>query len=118
MVRPKSASTSASRAFSFWAAAKAEPWSLSSSLSSAMRLCSAATTGMEAGRTEMLARKGKSVKQKVIKASTVQLVDLGRLSIDSELRFGESPETAGIGFEKLLEDLTALFGDNLKKRAK
>jgi len=52
------------------------------------------------------------------KASTVQPVDLGRLGVDGELSFSESPEAAGVGFEEFLENLAAFFDDNLSRRAR
>ena len=83
-----------------------------------MRPCSAVVTGMEAGKTEMSAQKKESVKQKMIKQSTIQPVDLGRLGVDGELSFSESPEAAGVGVEEFLENLAAFFDDNLSRRAR
>ena len=66
------------------------------------------STGERASRTEVRSDE----------AITFQLVDLDLLVVNRKLSFSESSEAAGIGFEEFLEDLAALFDDNLSRRAR
>ena len=85
-----------------------------------MRFCSSVTIGREAGKTRDVSTEGRvsRTEDRSNEANTFQPVDLGRLIVNSELSFSESPEAAGIGLENLLEDLAAFFNDDLSRRAR
>jgi len=85
-----------------------------------MRFCSSVTTGREAGKTRDVSTEERvsRTEDRSNEANTFQPVDLGRLIVNGELSFSESPEAAGIGLENLLEDLAAFFNDDLSRRAR
>jgi len=85
-----------------------------------MRFCSSVTIGREAGKIREVSTEGRvsRTEDRGNEANTFQPVDLGRLIVNGELSFSESPEAAGIGLENLFEDLAAFFNDDLSRRAR